>query len=136
LLLVLLVAWVGQQAGGLVAGGYLSGLVGALVMTPVAVAIQRWPSAPPAMVSILPAYWMLVPGGLALIELTTIVGENSRATVSDFGSTVFTLVAIALGVTVGQSAYQSIATWLAGLSGKIRSGDTGRDRPGDAPPPS
>jgi uncharacterized membrane protein YjjP (DUF1212 family) len=111
LLLVLLVAWVGQQSSSLLLGGYLSGFVGALAMTPVAYAIQRWPSAPPAMVSILPAYWMLVPGALGLIELTEIVGDNRQATLADSGTMVFTLVAIALGVTVGEAVRQPLGRW-------------------------
>lgn len=111
LLLILAVAWLGQQAGGVLLGGYLSGFAGAMVMTPVAYAIQRWQSAPPAMVSILPAYWMLVPGALGLIELTEIVGENRQATLADSGTMVFTLVAIALGVTVGQALRGPLAQW-------------------------
>lgn len=126
LLLVLLVAWLGQQAGGLLLGGYLSGFVGAVAMTPVAYAIQRWQSAPPAMVSILPAYWMLVPGALGLIELTEIVGENRQASLADSGTMVFTLVAIALGVTVGQSLQGPLVRWEEQVLSRLGLGRSGR----------
>lgn len=54
LLLVLYVAFAGQQLGGQILGGYLSGFVGAVAMTPVAHWIQQRPGAPPAQVSFLP----------------------------------------------------------------------------------
>jgi uncharacterized membrane protein YjjB (DUF3815 family) len=62
LCLVLVAASVGQYLGDLALGGYLSGFVGAIVMTPVAYLVERRPSGPPALVSFLPAFWLLVPG--------------------------------------------------------------------------
>ncbi|HYI14693.1 MAG TPA: threonine/serine exporter family protein, partial [Thermomicrobiales bacterium] len=119
LLLVLVVALAGQTAGSEVAGGYLGGFFGALAMTPVAYAIQRWPSAPPAMVSILPAYWLLVPGALGLMKLTELVSEPGQATINDIGKTIYTLIAIALGVTIGQAAYRPLASGWSSMHGVI-----------------
>ena len=132
LLLVLVVAVAGQTAGSEVAGGYLGGFFGALAMTPVAYAIQRWPSAPPAMVSILPAYWLLVPGALGLMKLTELVSESGRATINDIGKTIYTLIAIALGVTVGQSIYPSLARWFTRSFRLIAAGRAKPDASGDA----
>ncbi|HEX5166595.1 MAG TPA: threonine/serine exporter family protein [Thermomicrobiales bacterium] len=132
LLLVLLVAQAGQAAGSAIAGGYLGGFFGALAMTPVAYAIQRWPSAPPAMVSILPAYWLLVPGALGLMKLTELVSETSQAAINDIGKTIYTLIAIALGVTVGQSVYVPLASWSTRVAGRIARGRTRPDPSGDA----
>ncbi len=131
LILVLVVALAGQTAGSEVAGGYLGGFFGALAMTPVAYAIQRWPSAPPAMVSILPAYWLLVPGALGLMKLTELVSEPGRATINDIGKTIYTLIAIALGVTVGQSIYPSLARWLSRSFRLISGGRAQPDSSGD-----
>ncbi|RIK45518.1 MAG: hypothetical protein DCC58_06130 [Chloroflexi bacterium] len=111
LLLVLLVAWAGQQAGDQLVGGYASGLFGAIAMTPVAYAIERWRSAPAAMVSILPAYWMLVPGALGLIGLTKIVAEGEQVSVTDYGSTIFALIAISLGVSLGELVRVPLVSW-------------------------
>ena len=61
---------------GLVLGGVLSAFVGALVMTPVAVWAARHPSGPPALVSFMPAFWLLVPGALGLLGLTKYLGED------------------------------------------------------------
>jgi uncharacterized membrane protein YjjB (DUF3815 family) len=132
LLLVLLIALAGQAAGSQIAGGYLAGFFGALAMTPVAYAIQRWPSAPPAMVSILPAYWLLVPGALGLMKLTELVSETSRGTINDIGKTIYTLIAIALGVTVGQAIYPPLGNWCTRIAGRLASGRAQPDPSGEA----
>ena len=99
--LVLYVAFIGQQLGAQALGGYLSGFVGAVAMTPVAYWIQRRPGAPPALVTFLPGFWLLVPGSLGLIGLTQIVAENGVAGMQTVGDMTFALVAVALGVMVG-----------------------------------
>jgi uncharacterized membrane protein YjjP (DUF1212 family) len=81
IILVLYVAYAAQVLsglllGGLVLGGVLSAFVGALVMTPVAVWAARHPSGPPALVSFMPAFWLLVPGALGLLGLTKYLGED------------------------------------------------------------
>ena len=101
LLLVLYVAFAGQQLGGKYLGGYLSGFVGAVAMTPVAFWIQGRRGAPPALVTFLPGFWLLVPGSLGLIGLTQLVSENGQAGLQTFGEMIFAIVAIALGVMVG-----------------------------------
>jgi hypothetical protein len=61
LLVVLYAAWIGQYLGDQAVGGYLSGFVGAIVMTPVTYIVERRPSGPPALVSFLPAFWQAPP---------------------------------------------------------------------------
>jgi uncharacterized membrane protein YjjB (DUF3815 family) len=39
-------------------------VLGALVMTPVALAVAQFPAGPPSQVTFLPALWLLVPGAL------------------------------------------------------------------------
>ena len=53
-----------------------SGFVGALAMTPVAYVVATRPTGPPATVTFLPAFWLLVPGALGLIGVTEIATEN------------------------------------------------------------
>jgi uncharacterized membrane protein YjjP (DUF1212 family) len=101
--LVVYVAFVGQQLGGKYFGGYLSGFVGAVAMTPVAFWIQRRRGAPPALVTFLPGFWLLVPGSLGLIGMTQLVAEDRQAGLQTVGDMVFAIVAVALGVMVGVS---------------------------------
>jgi uncharacterized membrane protein YjjB (DUF3815 family) len=115
LCLVLYVAWIGQYLGDLAFGGYLSGFVGAIVMTPVAYLVERRPSGPPALVSFLPAFWLLVPGALGLIGVTEYLGKDAVAGVQDFLGAVGSMVAIGLGVLCGYPLYRSLARSLGWL---------------------
>jgi uncharacterized membrane protein YjjB (DUF3815 family) len=107
---VLLAAWIGQYLGNEAFGGYVSGFVGALVMTPLASAIERLPSGPPALVSFLPGFWLLVPGALGLIGLTEAIGDGPVAGVGDFLSALGAILAVALGVLCGYPLDRSLAT--------------------------
>jgi uncharacterized membrane protein YjjP (DUF1212 family) len=115
LCLVLYAASIGQYLGDQAFGGYLSGFVGAIVMTPVAYLVERLPSGPPALVSFLPAFWLLVPGALGLIGMTEYLGEDAIAGVQDFLGALESMVAIALGVLCGYPLYRSLARSLGWL---------------------
>jgi uncharacterized membrane protein YjjB (DUF3815 family) len=101
LTIVLYAAWTGQVVGNHLLGGYVSGLVGAFVMTPVAVLVARMPSAMPAYASFLPGFWLLVPGAMSLIGLTQLAGNASATGSDDFLAAVGSIVAVALGVLCG-----------------------------------
>ena len=120
LLLVLLVAWVGQLAGDRLFGATASGFCGALAMTPVALAIARFPGRPPSQVTFLPAFWMLVPGALGLIGITELVGKAATLSSSDLVQPVVSIVAIALGVLCGASAYRVGVSSAARIPGAQR----------------
>jgi uncharacterized membrane protein YjjB (DUF3815 family) len=113
---VLYAAWIGQFLGNEAFGGYVSGFIGALVMTPVAYMVERHPSGPPALVSFLPAFWLLVPGALGLIGVTEYLVDDTAAGIQDFIGTVGSIIAIALGVLCGYPLYRSIARSLGWLS--------------------
>jgi uncharacterized membrane protein YjjB (DUF3815 family) len=98
LLIVLYAAWIAQFATNSVFGGYVSALVGAAVMTPVAQYVARLPSAMPAHASFLPGFWLLVPGALGLIGLTELAGGAGG---QDLVATVGSIFAVALGVLCG-----------------------------------
>jgi uncharacterized membrane protein YjjP (DUF1212 family) len=101
LLVVLYAAWIGQLVGNEVLGGYMSALIGAAVMTPVAFWVSRLPSAMPPNASFLPGYWLLVPGALGLIGLTQVAGDADVAGTEDLVATVVSLFAVAVGVLIG-----------------------------------
>ena len=109
LVVVLYAAWIGQYLGSQAFGGYVGGFLGALVMTPVAYAVERRPSGPPALVSFLPAFWLLVPGALGLIGVTEYIAQDTVAGIEDFLGTVGSIIAIALGVLCGYPIYRSLA---------------------------
>jgi uncharacterized membrane protein YjjB (DUF3815 family) len=99
LFLVLLVAFGGQAVGNALLGGYLGGFIGAFVMTPTARLVERTPTGPPALVTFLPAFWLLVPGALGLIGVTDYINNSDAVVgVQELVSTVGSMVAIALGV--------------------------------------
>jgi uncharacterized membrane protein YjjP (DUF1212 family) len=101
LLIVLYAAWIGQVVGNHLFGGYVSALVGALVMTPVAALVARIPSAMPAYASFLPGFWLLVPGAMSLIGLTRLAGNAGAVGSDDFLAAVGSIVGVALGVLCG-----------------------------------
>ncbi|MCU7725040.1 threonine/serine exporter family protein [Actinoplanes sp. KI2] len=116
LCLVLYVAWVGQFLGDQVFGGYLSGFIGAIVMTPVACLVERRPSGPPALVSFMPAFWLLVPGALSVIGVTKYLGRGDPAGAQEFVSAVGSMIAVALGVLCGYPLYRALARGRATLA--------------------
>jgi len=106
-LLVLFVGATGQSLGNSAFGGYLSGFIGALMITPAAYLIQYRLGGPPAMVTFLPALWLLVPSSIGLIGLTELVGNNRLAGLEDFITTLFTIVATAIGSLIGTGIYNA-----------------------------
>ena len=76
---VLYVAYGAQVLGDVLFDGVLSALVGAAAMTPVAVIIARQRTGPPALVSFLPAFWLLVPGALGLIGVASVLYGDRAA---------------------------------------------------------
>jgi len=101
LLVVLFAAWTGQLAGERILDRTLSGFVGAVVMVPVAHLVARAPTAPPAHVMFLPAFWLPVPGAIGLIGITEIFGDNAHVGTENFVSALVSIPAIALGILVG-----------------------------------
>ncbi|MET8148018.1 threonine/serine exporter ThrE family protein [Actinoplanes sp. NPDC049668] len=113
LCLVLYTAWIAQFLGDQVFGGYLSGFIGAIVMTPVAYLIERRTSGPPALVSFMPAFWLLVPGAMSVMGVTKYLGRGDPAGAQEFISAVGSMIAVALGVLCGYPLYRALARGLA-----------------------
>lgn len=108
LLLVVLVAWLGQMVGEMFVGKDASGFIGALVMTPVALAVANLPGGPPSQVTFLPAFWILVPGAIGLIGVTEIISNPAAASVGDLVQPIAGILGIALGVLCGVSVYRGL----------------------------
>ncbi|GIJ47911.1 hypothetical protein Val02_47970 [Virgisporangium aliadipatigenens] len=109
LLVVLLAAWLGRLLGDRIAGAAVSGFLGALAMTPVALAVSRLPGGPPSQVTFLPAFWLLVPGAGGLVGVTRAVADPTAANPQDLVQPLASVIAIALGVLCGASLYRGLA---------------------------
>lgn len=107
LLLVLYAAWCGQLIGNALFGGYVSALVGATVLTVAAFLVAKLPSAMPPHASFLPGFWLLVPGAMGLIGLTTYAGTGGIGRSGDLLATVGSIFGVALGVLCGTQLW----TW-------------------------
>ena len=116
LLVVLYAAWVGQVVGNELFGAYASGFTGALVMTFAAYLLARRPSAMPVYAVFLAGFWLLVPGSLGLIGLTTVLAIPESATAEDILAIVASIASVALGVLCGVELH----AWLARVGGRLR----------------
>jgi len=109
LCVIVYVAWAGETLGNDFLGGYFGGFVGALTMTMVAFWLDRLSAAPPFLVLFLPAFWLLVPGVLAVVGLADLVGNEAAVALFDLGRAAFTIVSIALGVLAGVAIARAVA---------------------------
>lgn len=108
LVLVLLVAWTGQLVGDAFFGAAVSGFVGALVATPLALAIAMIPGGPPSQVTFLPAFWLLVPGAIGLIGVAEVLADPAAAGLEDLVGPLGSIIAIALGVLCGVTLFRGV----------------------------
>ena len=116
LLVVLYAAWVGQVVGNELFGAYVSGFTGALVMTVTAYLLARRPSSMPVYAVFLPGFWLLVPGSLGLIGLTTVLAIPESASVEDILAIVASIASVALGVLCGVELH----AWFARAGSRVR----------------
>lgn len=115
ILLVLYIAFLGQQFGNYFIGGFSGAFLGSLLMTISGTLVGRSPLRTPSFVSILPAFWILVPGSLGFISLASLIGQNYFSAINDITSVVMTVVAISMGLLVGAAIIEPLKL------GKIKS---------------
>lgn len=96
---VLLGAYAAQLLGALAADP-LAGFVGALAVVPLATLVERTRRGPPAVVTTLPAFWLLVPGALSLLGLSDLVRGGPEAA-QELANAAVAVFGIALGTLVG-----------------------------------
>ncbi|MBO0900921.1 threonine/serine exporter family protein [Cellulomonas sp. zg-ZUI222] len=99
--LVLVVGYAGQVLGGVLFGAVVSSFVGALAMTPVAMLAAARRGGPPFLVTFLPGFWLLVPGALGLVGVTSALGRSTDQAITTIVTTGVSMVAISLGVLAG-----------------------------------
>jgi uncharacterized membrane protein YjjP (DUF1212 family)/uncharacterized membrane protein YjjB (DUF3815 family) len=107
LILVLLLAFGAQRLATIFIGNNISGFFGTLVATPLAYLIQLRFKGPPAAVTFLPSFWLLVPGALGLLSVTKMMSDRS-AGLEGIVTVLFVIASVALGTLVGASLYRGL----------------------------
>lgn len=100
-ILILYIAFLGQQAGNYIIGGFFGAFSGSLLMAISGTIIERRDHKTPSFVSIMPAFWILVPGSLGFMSLATFMSQSYLAAVTDAVMVAMTIVAISLGLLLG-----------------------------------
>jgi len=123
MMLVLLTAFAAQQIASAQFGRTASGFFGMLVATPLSYLIHLKFKGPPAVVTFLPAFWLLVPGALGLLSVKQMLGDRA-AGLDGIITTVFVFASVALGTLMGASLYK----WLTERFGawQLQLGRAGR----------
>lgn len=106
-LFVVLAAFAAQRLAAMLFNNEVSGFFGMLVATPLGYLIQLRFRGPPAMVTFLPAFWLVVPGSLGLISATQLLSDRA-AGIDGLITVVFAITSIALGTLVGASLYKAV----------------------------
>jgi uncharacterized membrane protein YjjP (DUF1212 family) len=105
LLIVLLLTFTAQQVAASLFGKEISGFFGMLVATPLGYLIEKRFHGPPAMVTFLPSFWLLVPGSLGLLSVARMLGDRAAGLDGLIGA-VFAFASIGLGTLMGASLYK------------------------------
>ena len=122
MLLVLLLAFAAQRLASGFFGSELSGFFGMLVATPLGYLVQHRFRGPPAAVTFLPSFWLLVPGALGLLSVTRMLSDRA-AGIDGLVTVVYVITSIALGTLVGASLYRWLSENLVALLSRIRRAD-------------
>ncbi|HRI14230.1 MAG TPA: threonine/serine exporter family protein [Verrucomicrobiota bacterium] len=102
---VVLLAVAAQRVAAEVFGSEISGFFGTLVATPLGYLIQLRFRGPPAIVTFLPSFWLMVPGALGLHSVTHLLSDRT-AGVEGLVTVVFVITSVALGTLIGASVYK------------------------------
>jgi uncharacterized membrane protein YjjP (DUF1212 family) len=126
---ILVLTFAAQQLTVGLFGKEISGFFGTLVATPLGYLVQKRFKGPPAMVTFLPSFWLLVPGALGLLSVKRLLSDPAR--LDGLMSVAFALASIALGTLVGASLYKWLDERFGVLQGQLdRVGRSFRRRAG------
>jgi len=110
ILAVLVLTYLSQLIGSAVFTPEIGGFFGALAMSILALGLDYSRRGPPAMVTFMPGFWLLVPGAASLIGVTELVSSSGTGySVEDFLVTVQAFASIALGVLIGAAVFNLLA---------------------------
>ncbi|HMN06345.1 MAG TPA: threonine/serine exporter family protein [Flavobacteriales bacterium] len=107
MMLTMLMAYFGQYASRLFVDGASTAFFGAAVMSITALVIEYRLKGPPALVTIIPAFWLLAPGSFGLVSVTT-MATGGMAAAGSILQLLFILVAIATGALMGAFLYSGL----------------------------
>ncbi|MBP6391196.1 MAG: threonine/serine exporter family protein [Flavobacteriales bacterium] len=105
--LTMVMAYAGQALAGQFLQGSASAFFGAVLMTFTALTIEYRFKGPPAIVTFLPAFWLLAPGSFGLASVTGIAMDD-QGTAENLLRFCFILAAIAMGCLIGAFVYSGI----------------------------
>lgn len=100
-LIVLFTTFGGLQIGNYLLGGLFGAFLGSAIMTIMGTYLERSKLKTPYYVSIIPAFWILVPGSLGFISLATLAGQTYSTSIANLIMVVLTFVAISMGLLIG-----------------------------------
>jgi len=103
LLAILFITYSSQLAAGAIFGGYASGFGGGLALMVCGQILSQRPHAPPLAALILPGFWLLVPGSIALIGVAALAANSYSAITVTLAS----MMSIALGLQTGLLLWRS-----------------------------
>jgi len=101
MLLVLYIAMVGQYFGEQYFNSYFGAFLGATLMALSSEVIAHSPRRTSAIVSIILAFWFLVPGARGLLSITSILSEGLQSAAIGLGEMLVTILSITRGVLLG-----------------------------------
>lgn len=107
MILTMLMAYLGQYVSGRFIDGASTAFFGAAVMAITALVIEYRFKGPPALVTILPAFWLLAPGSFGLVSITT-MATDGMGTAGNILRLLFILTAIATGSLIGAFFYSGL----------------------------
>ncbi len=100
-LIIVYIAFFGQTIGNHLLGGYFGAFSGSLLMAISGTFVERMEHRTPSFISIMPAFWILVPGSLSFLSLATLVNQNYLTALNYAVVVAMTIVAISLGLLIG-----------------------------------
>lgn len=100
-LLIVYIAFFGQTTGNHFLGGFFGAFFGSLLMAISSTLVERMEHRTPSFISIMPAFWILVPGSLSFLSIATLVNQNYLTALNYAVVVAMTIVAISLGLLIG-----------------------------------
>jgi uncharacterized membrane protein YjjP (DUF1212 family) len=107
MMLVLVLAFGAQRLATTLFGSEISGFFGTLIATPLGYLIELRFRGPPAAVTFLPSFWLLVPGSLGLLSVTRMISDRA-AGLDGVITVVYVITSVALGTLLGASLYRGM----------------------------